>query len=106
PGLKLALNARIVGLYDENPQVLEHAAQQCDACELSTHWQMAMLNPQVDAVIVATPNFTHRQIVLAAVAAGKHVMCEKPLALNLAEAMEMYRAAKAAGVRHMTAFTY
>jgi predicted dehydrogenase len=57
-------------------------------------------------VIVATPNFLHVPITLAAVAAGKHVLCEKPLALDLAGATQMYRAAERAGVRHMTAFTY
>lgn len=60
----------------------------------------------VDAVIVATPNFLHCPITLEAIRAGKHVLCEKPLGLNHAETMEMLRAAEAAGVVHMTAFTY
>ena len=63
-------------------------------------------DPGTDAAIVATPNFTHRDITLALVAGGKHVMCEKPLALNAAQAEEMAAAADAAGVVHMTAFTY
>src|SRR6185369_3151359 len=53
-----------------------------------------------------TPNFLHAPITLAAVKSGRHVLCEKPIALDLAEAMDMARAADAAGVRHMTAFTY
>ncbi len=60
----------------------------------------------MDAVIVATPNNTHKEIVLAAASAHKHVLCEKPLALNYADALEMYQAAEQAGIRHMTAFTY
>lgn len=60
----------------------------------------------VDAVVNATPNFLHRDVVLAAVAAGKHILCEKPLALDVSQAAEMLRAAEAAGVVHMTAFTY
>jgi predicted dehydrogenase len=57
-------------------------------------------------VIIATPNFTHRDQALAAIRAGKHVMCEKPLGLSAVEAREMYHAARQAGVVHMTAFTY
>lgn len=60
----------------------------------------------VDAVVNATPNFLHREIVLAASAAGKHILCEKPLYLNLSGAKDMLRAAEDAGVVHMTAFTY
>jgi predicted dehydrogenase len=55
----------------------------------------------VDIVAVATPPHTHGPIVLDAVAAAKHVMCEKPFARDLAEAREMLAAAEAAGVVHM-----
>ena len=58
------------------------------------------------AVIIATPNFTHPPIAHAAIVHGKHVLCEKPLALNAADAQAMADAADRAGVRHMTAFTY
>ena len=61
---------------------------------------------EIDAVIIATPNDTHRPIALACIAAGKHVMCEKPLGLDFDEARDMYRAARDKNVRHMTAFTY
>jgi predicted dehydrogenase len=57
-------------------------------------------------VIIATPNFLHSPIAHAAIAGGKHVFCEKPIALNFPEARDMYKAAEKAGVRHMTAFTY
>jgi predicted dehydrogenase len=60
----------------------------------------------VHAVIIATPNVAHKPIALAAIAHGKHVMCEKPLALTAKDAKEMADAAERAGVRHMTAFTY
>ena len=61
---------------------------------------------QIDAVVIATPNDTHRPIAVAAARAGKHVMCEKPLGLSAGEVREMYEAARDAGVVHMTAFTY
>jgi predicted dehydrogenase len=60
----------------------------------------------VDAVVIATPNDTHRPIAMAAAQAGKHVMCEKPLGLGALEVREMVRAAHDAGIVHMTAFTY
>ena len=60
----------------------------------------------IDAVVVAVPNYLHREVVLAALEAGKHVLCEKPLAMNSAQAREMLNAAQSAGRVHMTAFTY
>src|SRR6185369_15756874 len=59
-----------------------------------------------DAVVVATPNYLHREIVLAALDAGKHVLCEKPLALSRGEADAMLAAAQRSQQVHMTAFTY
>ena len=58
----------------------------------------------VDAVIVATPDDAHHELVLAAAAAGKHIFCEKPLGMDLAQATEMVAATERAGVRAMTGF--
>ncbi len=60
----------------------------------------------VDLVDVCTPTFAHKDVVLAAAAAGKHVVCEKPLALTAADAREMADACRAAGVTLMVAFRY
>ena len=60
----------------------------------------------IDAVVVSTPNYTHPGIVREAFAAGKHVLCEKPPALNATDAQTMLDAATASGKVHMTAFTY
>ena len=65
-----------------------------------------LADPEVDAVVVATPNDSHYQICLDAIAAGKHILAEKPLGLNAEQAIEMYKAAEAKGIKHMTAFTY
>lgn len=62
--------------------------------------------PDIDAVVIATPNHLHEEMAVAAAAVGKHVLCEKPLALNVDGARRMLAAAEAAGVVHMTAFTY
>ena len=61
----------------------------------------ALVNaPDVDAIYVSTTNELHREQTLAAARAGRHVLCEKPLALSVAEAREMVEACRAAGSRH------
>ena len=106
PGLTLCPEARLVALCDSNPATLEKASLATGVKNTFADYADVLKRDDVHAVIVATPNFVHAPIVLAAAAAGKHILCEKPLAMNLAEAVTMYRAAEAAGVRHMTAFTY
>jgi predicted dehydrogenase len=66
-----------------------------------TAYEEALALPGLDAVVVATPPATHRGYVLQALAAGRHVLCEKPMALDSAEAREMLAAAQAAGRVHM-----
>lgn len=106
PGLALCPGAQIVALCDSNPQALQNAAQKTGVPVTTTHYKEVLQRDDVDAVIIATPNLTHAPITLDAVAAGKHVFCEKPVAMNFDEAVKMHQAAEKAGVRHMTAFTY
>lgn len=65
-----------------------------------TDWHRLLDDEKTNAVIVATPNFLHKDIVIEAAKRGKHVFCEKPLGMNGAEAYEMYLAAEKAGVVH------
>jgi predicted dehydrogenase len=106
PGLALCPNAKIVALCDNDPVVLQRASQQTGVAITSTNYEEIVTGKDVHAVIIATPNYVHAPIALAAIAAGKHVLCEKPIAMNHAESLAMLRAAEKAGVRHMTAFTY
>jgi predicted dehydrogenase len=106
PGIRLDPRARLAAVCDADPKLLERRRTDWGVDNVSTDVEAVCANPEVDAVIIATPNFTHRAIALAAARHGKHVMCEKPLGLSAAEAGEMYRAARDAGVVHMTAFTY
>jgi predicted dehydrogenase len=69
-------------------------------------WRALVADPAVDLVSITTPNRLHREMALAAIAAGKHVWCEKPLALSLAEAEEMAEAADRAGVTTMVGYNY
>ncbi len=106
PGIQLCPQAELVALCDSNESILEKAGQATGINRTYTDYKLLIEQPGVDAVIIATPNVAHFPIAMAAIAAGKHVMCEKPLAMNVGEAKEMYQAAEKAGVRHMTAFTY
>jgi len=66
-----------------------------------TSFDEALALDRVDAVTIATPPHTHRELALAAIGAGKHVLCEKPLARDADEARTMLRAAEEAGVVHL-----
>ena len=106
PGLALCTDVKVVALCDSDAAVLEKARQQTGVKITATRHEEIVKRDDVHAVIIATPNFTHPPIALDAIAHGKHVLCEKPIALNHAEARSMVVAADRAGVRHMTAFTY
>src|SRR6266699_3889752 len=106
PGLALCPEARVVALCDSDAATLQKASEQTGVKITATKYEEIAKRDEVDAVIVATPNFLHAPIALTAIAAGKHVLCEKPLAMSCAEAKRMADAADRAGVRHMTAFTY
>lgn len=69
-------------------------------------WRKLVADPKVEAVIVATPAAAHKEMVLAAVAAGKPVFCEKPLGSSFEEAIEMADAADAKGVVNMVGYNY
>jgi predicted dehydrogenase len=93
-------------LADASEQLAVSAARDFEFAAATEHWQEVVESDDVDVVVIATPNNLHRDIVLAAAARGKHVVCEKPLGLHAGEALEMYRAVHAAGVQHMVAFNY
>ena len=67
-------------------------------------WRRLVEDPAVDVVDITSPNAMHHEMALAAIAAGKHVYCEKPLSVTLAEAEEMAEAAARKGVKTMVAF--
>jgi predicted dehydrogenase len=96
-------------LGGRDPDRTEAAARKYGWERASTDWRDVVASDDVQLVDVCTPGDTHAEIALAALAAGKHVLCEKPLANTVAEAEEMAAAATAAaarGVRSMVAFNY
>ena len=72
----------------------------------SSDWRAVVTDPDVDIVDIVTPNNLHAEIAIAAAAAGKHIICEKPLARSGDEALTMLDAVEKAGVTHMVAFNY
>jgi predicted dehydrogenase len=106
PAIRLDPRAELVGVCDASRDLLEKRRAEWDCENITTDFEAICADPKIDAIIIATPNFTHKPISLAAAAHGKHVMCEKPLGLNAAEVRQMYHACRDAGVVHMTAFTY
>ncbi|QSB15363.1 Gfo/Idh/MocA family oxidoreductase [Natronosporangium hydrolyticum] len=72
----------------------------------TTDWREVVADPRIDAVDIATPNDSHAEIAIAAAEAGKHILCEKPLARTADEAATMLSAVQRAGVIHMTAFNF
>jgi predicted dehydrogenase len=73
---------------------------------LETDWRRLVARPDVDLVVITAPDALHHPIGLGAAQAGKHVFCEKPLAMDAAQARELLEAATAAGVAHFTGFTW
>jgi predicted dehydrogenase len=106
PAIKIDPRAELVAACDADPALLERRKAEWGVTRVSTDPLEICASNDVDAVIIATPNFTHHPIATAAARGGKHIMCEKPLGLNKAEVLAMYESARDAGVVHMTAFTY
>jgi len=98
--------AVIVG---RNADAVAASAAQWGWAESATDWREVIARDDIDIVDIVTPGDSHAEIAIAALAAGKHVLCEKPLANTVAEAEAMADAADAAsakGIRAMVGFTY
>lgn len=106
PAIRLDPRAELAAVCDADLALLEKRRTDWGIDRLTTDYESLCKADDIDAVIIATPNFTHREIALAAARGGKHIMCEKPLGLNAGEVRAMVAACEVAGVVHMTAFTY
>ncbi len=73
---------------------------------IETDWRKLVQRKDIDAVDICTPNNLHKEIALAAAAAGKMILCEKPLSMNTAEGEEMCRAVEKAGVPNIVWYNY
>jgi predicted dehydrogenase len=90
----------------EEKDKLEKFCRAWGYASMDLDWRQAIRRSDVDLVDVCVPNVMHREVVLAAAEAGKMVVCEKPLAMSVAEAEEMVAAVERAGVANMVSFNY
>ncbi|MDN7240899.1 Gfo/Idh/MocA family oxidoreductase [Planococcus sp. N028] len=89
-----------------NEKAVAAAAQQLGWKEYSSDWKDLLSRDDIDLVDINAPSNAHKDIAVSAAEAGKHLYCEKPLALTLDDAREMLEAAEKAGVKHMVGFNY
>lgn len=99
-GLELSVVA------DPNDALAGHLARDFGFPRTVSDWKDVIADPNVGIISVALPNFLHVEAVQAALAAGKHVLCEKPLALSAAEARRLYDQGKSTTVCAATVFNY
>jgi len=93
-------------IVDVSDAIAAEAAQRFGFEKSTSDWRSVVEDPEIDIIDIATPNHLHAEIAIAAAAAGKHIISEKPLARNGEEAKTMYDAVKNAGIVHMVAFNY
>jgi predicted dehydrogenase len=89
-----------------NAEQLKDFARRWGWEEVESDWRKVVGRKDIDIIDVSTPTWLHHDIVIEAAKAGKHIYCEKPMAISYREAKEMYQAAKAAKGRHYINFNY
>lgn len=97
-------DADVVAIVDQNTSVLETAVKDFEVEHGYHSLSQAIESCDFDAVVITTPTFTHKDLTLEAAAAGKHVYCEKPMALNLDECDQMISACEKAGTNFQIGF--
>ena len=97
---------RLEILADVDEDTVAARAREFGFARHTTNWQDIISDPAVDVVSITTPNALHKAIALAAIERGKHVYCEKPMALSLEDAEEMADSAQRAGVLTLVGYNY
>lgn len=106
PGMRRATRVDVVAIASRDEDQARAVADRLDIPRAYGSYEALLADPDIDAVYIPLPNHLHAEWTIAAASAGKHVLCEKPLALTAAEAEGMAAACDAAGVRLMEAFMY
>jgi len=97
---------RMVICADDVPARAAQAQETVGFEETTANWMDVINHPEVDVVNVTAPNFLHLEMVKAAVAAGKHVFCEKPVGRSTAETLEIEQITRKAGLMSFVGFNY
>jgi D-xylose 1-dehydrogenase (NADP+, D-xylono-1,5-lactone-forming) len=106
PAVQEASNSRILAVASRNKQRASEVALRFGIERLYSDYQALLDNPDIDAVYIALPNHLHHEWTIRAAAAGKHMLCEKPLALDASECNEMITVCQGAQVLLMEAMMY
>lgn len=106
PAIRASDNGELIAVASRDAERAAAFAEQWDIARHYGSYQELLDDPDIDAIYNPLPNSLHLEWTVRAARAGKHVLCEKPLALNEAECLEMAAAAQANGVTLMEAFMY
>ena len=106
PAISASKNGRLVAIASRDPQRAQRLAEKHRAEHVASGYDDLLADPRIDAVYIPLVNSDHKEWTLRALAAGKHVLCEKPLGMNAAEAEEMAAAGERSGKHLMEAFMY
>lgn len=106
PAIQASRNGTVTALGTQHPHAAEALAEKHHIPSIYDTYEAVIQDPRVEAVYIPLPNHLHFPWTLKALEAGKHVLCEKPLALNETEAQEMAAAAKSCNVLLMEALMY
>ena len=108
PSLRLLPDlAEVTAVASRDPERARTFAERWNIPRVHATWEALVRDPELDAVVICPPSDLNLPVAAAAIAAGKHVLCEKPLALTYPDAWSLVEAAdRAAGRVHMVAFTF
>ena len=106
PAIQASSNGKLVAVASRNAERARAFAEQGNIPVSYGSYEALLEDDGIEAVYIPLPNSLHREWAIRAVKAGKHVLCEKPLAMTEAQCMEMNEAAEANGVKLMEAFMY
>lgn len=100
----LPLTPSLYALADAGQEMADHNARRLGFAKAYGDWRDLVRDPNVDVVDITSPNSVHFEMAMAAIEAGKHVYCEKPLAMSVDQARQMRDAAMKRGVKTMVSF--
>ncbi len=106
PAIAAAENCEVVAIASRDATKAAEAAERLGIGRSYEGYERLLADPDVEAIYNPLPNHLHAEWTIAAARAGKHILCEKPLAMNAAEAREIVGACREAGVTMMEAFMY